>query len=153
MELAVRSVVVAVLTVLLLTSACGESPTDPSSQIPNVAGTYTGPITLSSAGRTLATGTARMTVVQAGAQLTITGSVAFSGATFQITAVTGTINRTGFFTPSRRSFTNRVTDPTCGTITPVDASLTFAGNTARYVENSTTDFCGPLQLSGTLRRQ
>ena len=40
MKLAVRSVVVGVLTVLL-TSACGESPTAPSSQIPNVAGTYT----------------------------------------------------------------------------------------------------------------
>ena len=93
-----------------------------------------------------------MTVVQAGAQLTITGSVTVSGATVQIRAVTGTINSTGYFTPMRRSFTDRVTDPTCGTITPVDASLTFAGNTARYVENATTTFCGALQFSGTLRR-
>ena len=152
MTLVFRLVVASVFTVLL-TSACGESPTAPSSQIPNVAGTYTGSIALSTAGQTLASGTARMTVVQAGSQLTITGSLTFSGATFQITAVTGTINRTGFFTPSRRSFTNRVSDPTCGTITPVDASLTFAGNTARYVENATTTFCGTLQLSGTLRRQ
>ena len=152
MKLAVRSVVVGVLTVLL-TSACGESPTAPSSQIPNVAGTYTGSVTLSVDGRRLGSGTARMTVVQAGSQLTITGSLTVSGTTVQITAVTGTINQTGFFTPSRRSFTNRVTDPTCGTITPVDASLTFAGTTARYVENATTTFCGTWQFSGTLRRQ
>ena len=152
MHLAVRLVVTLVFTALL-TSACGESATAPSSQIPQVAGTYTGSIALSSAGRTLGSGTARMTVVQAGSELTITGSVTISGATVQIRAVTGTINRTGFFTPARHSFTNRVTDPTCGTITPVDASLTFAGTTARYVENATTTFCGTWQFSGTLRRQ
>ena len=147
-RLAIRTLVI----MALLSAACGESPTAPSQQIPQVAGTYTGSIALSAAGRTLASGTALMKVVQAGSQLTITGSVTVSGATVQIRAVTGTINSTGYFTPSRRSFTNRVTDPTCGTITPVDASLTFAGNTARYVENATTTFCGPLQFSGTLRR-
>ena len=72
MTLVFRLVVAGVFTVLL-TSACGESLTAPSSQIPNVAGAYAGPITLSTAGRTLASGTARMTVVQAGSQFTITG--------------------------------------------------------------------------------
>ena len=152
MKIAIRTVLAGVFTALL-TSACGESPTAPSSQIPNVAGTYTGSMTILVDGQTLASGTARMTVVQAGSQLTISGSLTFSGATVQITAVTGTINRTGFFAPARRSFTNRVTDPTCGAITPVDASLTFAGTTARYVENATTAFCGTWQFSGTLRRQ
>ena len=170
MHLAVRLVVTLVFTALL-TSACGESATAPSSQIPQVAGTYTGSIALSSAGRTLGSGTARMTVVQAGSELTITGSVTISGATVQIRAVTGTINRTGFFTPARHSFTNRVTDPTCGTITPVDvvafstyravvpakvndvrATVRSASKSSRLDRTATT-FCGTWQFSGTLRRQ
>ena len=39
-----------------------------------------------------------MTVVQVGAQLTITGFTSFGGATSQLPAVTGTINATGFVT-------------------------------------------------------
>ena len=74
---------------LVATAACGgdsrpttpvsPTPLSPQPQLPNVAGTYQGPLTITTAleGVVLVTlsGTMHLTVVQAGAQLTITGAV------------------------------------------------------------------------------
>ena len=93
-----------------------------------------------------------MTVVQVVAQVTITGYTSFGGVTTPLSAVTGTINATGFVTitsappPSAQ-------DPNCGTITAARSSLTFSGDTLRFVSNSTTTYCGNLQASGTLTRR
>ena len=46
------------------------------------------------------TGFAQMDVAQAGTQVTITGSVTLAGQTSQLAALTGTINATGFFSPT-----------------------------------------------------
>ena len=95
---------------------------------------------------------ARLTVVQSGSQLTITGSLTVFGQTVQLPAVTGTVNETGFFTATAGGFATSVDDTTCGRIAVTSATLTFAGNTARYVENDKTDFCGNWLFSGTLTK-
>ena len=56
-----------VLIPLFVVFACGDSPSAPSEQIPQVAGTYSGPLTLtSSAISGNLTGSASLTVVQSG---------------------------------------------------------------------------------------
>ncbi len=94
-----------------------------------------------------------MNVVQSGSQLTITASMSFGGTTIEIPAIIGNVNETGFFTATGGGgAASSSTDPNCGTITTTSTTLAFSGNTARYVENATSDFCGNLQLSGTLTR-
>jgi len=93
-----------------------------------------------------------MVVAQAGSQLTITGTLTLNGQTFPLTAVTGNINATGFFTATSGGAVSATSDPTCGTIRPIDASLTFSGNTLQYVEHDSSQFCGTWTFSGTLTR-
>ena len=150
-----RSVPTAVVVVCLALVACGEeSPTAPSTpQIPQVAGTYTGSLTLTA----LATGqripgSARMVVRQAGSQLTISGSITMLGLTTQITAVTGTINATGYFSLTSGGFTGTVDAGECGRLRPLNASLTFAGSTAEYIENLSSTGCGNFQVTASLTR-
>ncbi len=131
----------------------GTTPAGPSRQVLQVAGTYTGPVTLVVAGSSTTAGSARMVVAQSGSQLTITGSVTISGQTIQIAAVTGTINATGFFNATGGgSLTDTIQEPTCGTMRATSSTLTFSGSTARFVEDYTTTRCGPVQVSATLRR-
>ena len=157
--------------VVVATAACGGdsrpttpvSPTPPSPQpqIPNVAGTYTGPLTITAAleGVVLVTlsGTIHLTVVQAGAQLTITGSVSIFDETSALEAVTGTVDDTGRVTFPPDSLVNAVPipmgDDTCGTITPAPTMLTFAGTTAQFLQTATSDSCGNVEIVGTLTRQ
>lgn len=119
-------------------------------RIPEVAGTYTGPITWTVDGRTIASLTARMTVAQAGSQLTISGSLTLQGQTFPMTALTGRVSATGFFTADAGA--GAFNDPDCGRITPLEASLVFAGRSATYTERDSTTFCGTWTFSGTLSR-
>ena len=97
-----------------------------------------------------------MVVVQAGSQLTISGSMTFDGVTMQLPKVTGTINETGFFTATAGtdgfSPGAAASDDTCGTITSTSSTLTFSGSTAQLHESATTDFCGTLTLDATLTR-
>lgn len=133
---------------LLLAGACSEI-TGPS--VPDVGGTYTGSLTLSGGGGSL-DGSMRMDVAQAGAELTITGSITFLGETVQLPAVTGIINETGFFTATAGGFSSTTSDPQCGTVTTTSATLTFSGDTARLQETASTSFCGNLSMFGTLTR-
>ena len=146
---------VACVVACLAVAACdGNSPTSPSpqTQVPQVAGTYAGSFDLIVDGSLLGSGTAQMTVVQAGAQLTITGSFILAGATLPSRAVTGTINATGFVTITSAPPPNS-TNPTCGTIAAARSSLTFSGNTVRFVDDFTSTYCGNLRASGTLTRR
>ena len=151
-----RQRLLVILLLTLLITGCGDDggPVAPSPpQFPQVAGTYNGTLTLtfSLVSDTL-TGSMRMVVVQAGSQLTITGSMMFLGETVELPAVTGTVNETGFFTVTAGGFSGTVSDETCGTLTTTSATLTFSGSTARITETATTEFCGNIQLSGTLTR-
>ena len=157
--------------VVVATTACGEdsrpttpfSPTAPSPppQIPNVAGTYRGPLTITAAleGVVLVTlsGTTHITVVQAGAQLTITGSTTILDETSVLEAVTGTVNATGRVTFPPDSIINAAPipmgDDTCGALTPAPTMLTFAGTTAQLLQTATSDSCGSFEVVGTLTRQ
>ena len=148
---------VAVVVLALVFVACGEgggSPTTPSSRVPDVAGTYTGTLYLTSSRSSQRVPIQmRMVVVQSGSQLTITGSLSFDGRRLDLPAITGTINQTGFFTLTAGGFYgDTVDDPDCGRITPTSESLTFSGRTARYQETADTQYCGTLQISGTLTR-
>ena len=151
--------------VVVATAACGgdSSPTAPSPQpqIPNVAGTYRGPLTITASleGVVLVrlSGTMQITVVQAGAQLTITGSVSIFDETSALEAVTGTVDATGRVTFPPDSIINAAPipmgDDTCGTITPAPTMLTFSGNTARFLQTATSDDCGTVEIVGALTRQ
>ena len=151
---------------IVATAACGgdSSPTAPSPQpqIPNVAGTYRGPLTITASleGGVLMlslSGTMQITVVQAGAQLTITGSVSIFDETSALEAVTGTVDETGLVTFPPDSLVNAVPipmgDDTCGTITPAPTMLTFAGTTAQFLQTATSNNCGSFEVVGTLTRQ
>ena len=151
--------------VVVATAACGgdSRPTAPSPQpqIPNVAGTYRGPLTITASleGVVLVTlsGTMHITVVQAGAQLTITGAVSIFDETSALEAVTGTVDDTGRVTFPPDSLVNAVPTPmgidTCGTITQAPTMLTFAGTTAQFLQTATSDSCGSFEVVGTLTRQ
>ena len=156
--------------VVVATTACGGdsrpttpvSPTAPSPQpqIPNVAGTYRGPLTITASleGGVLMpslSGTMQITVVQAGAQLTISGSISIFEETTALEAVTGTVNDTGRVTFPPDSVVNAVPmgDDTCGTLTPAPTMLTFSGNTARLLQTASSDDCGNVEIVGTLTRQ
>ena len=76
----------------------------------------------------------------------------FFGETAELPAITGTINSTGFFTPTGGGFSSEAADPTCGTITTSSSTITFSGSSLRLVESASSEFCGTLSLSGTLTR-
>ena len=160
MNLSRLRLLAACAVVVVATASCGgdSSPTAPSPQpqIPNVAGTYSGPLTMTiSALMVNLSGTMQITVVQAGAQLTITGSISIFEETNALQAVTGTVNETGLVTFPSDSLVNAVPldDDTCGTITQAPAMLTFSGNTARFLQTASSDGCGNVEVLGTLTRQ
>ena len=148
------------LCTLAVVSCSEDSPTAPTPQptpqptIPQVAGTYTGSFNMSVDGVLAGSGTETLTVAQVGAQLTITGSVTIPSLelSFNVPAVTGTINASGFFTQTSPQL-SLPPDPTCGAFTAVSASLNFSGNTVRHVEIINTARCGLVEFSGTLTRQ
>ena len=160
MNLSRLRLLAACAVVVVATASCGgdSSPTAPSPQpqIPNVAGTYSGPLTITASALMVnLSGTMQITVVQAGAQLTITGSISIFEETNALQAVTGTVNETGLVTFPPDSLVNAVPpdDDTCGTITPAPAMLTFSGNTARFLQTASSDGCGNVEVLGTLTRQ
>ena len=155
---------------IVATAACGGdsrpttpfSPTAPSPQpqIPNVAGTYQGPLTISAStddGLVMfsLSGTMHLTVVQAGAQLTISGSISILAETSALEAVTATVNDTGLvtFPPDSVVHAVPVGDDSCGTLTPAPTMLTFSGNTVRFLQTASIDGCGSVEIVGTLTRQ
>ncbi len=148
-----RASFAAMVVCALVSVGCNSNPTAPSSgAIPNVAGTYSGTLAWDVDGQRLANLPTRIVVVQSGSQLTITGALTVEGTTINLPAVTGVVNETGFFTATGGGVGGSVDDPSCGLITPISTSLTFSGNTARYVENDNTQFCGQWAFSGTLTR-
>ena len=164
MNLSRLRLLAACAVVVVATASCGgdssqdSSPTAPSPQpqIPNVAGTYSGPLTITASALMVnLSGTMQITVVQAGAQLTITGSISIFEETNALQAVTGTVNETGLVTFPPDSLVNAVPldDDTCGTITLAPTMLTFSGDAARFLQTARSDRCGNIEILGTLTRQ
>lgn len=142
---------------LLLTAACDSSPAAPSStRIPDVAGVYTGALSISSStlGPLSEDWDARFVVRQAGSQLTITGSVSFDGQTTQLPPLVGAVNSTGSFRFIAGGDGNAdiSRDRNCGELAPAGGSITFSGRTLRYVQTIQSEFCGDIEYSGTLTR-
>ena len=139
-----------ILALCVSATAC-DSIVGPS--YPDVAGVYTGPLVWSvSASPTPITGTMSINVVQQDDQLTVTGSITVLGTTSQLPAITGTINETGFFTATSGGASGSAPDPTCGVITTTSSTLNFSGDTARFHETATTDYCGSWAFDATLAR-
>lgn len=141
---------------LFLIAACDSSPAAPSStRIPDVAGAYTGTLSIRSStlgplGEDL---DVRFVVRQAGSQLTLSGSASFDGQTAQLPAITGVVNSTGSFTfTGGGEDANILHDRRCGELAPAGGSITFSGRTLRYVETVQSEFCGNIEFSGTLTR-
>ena len=136
-------------------AGCGsDGPVEPTSRYPQVAGTYTGPatITVHAIGQTVS-GTGRAVVVQSGNQLTVTGSLTFAGVETVLPAATGTINETGFFTLTASGDVPSLPVMTeCGIFTLTSSSLTFAGRTLTFEESYQSTLCGAFSLAATLTR-
>lgn len=145
----------AVACVAVLAACGGDNPTEPSSRYPQVAGTYTGPATITAhaVGET-ATGSGRAVVVQSGNQVTVTGWLTFDGEEFVLPAATGTINETGFFTLTASGDVPSLPVATeCGFFTLTSSSLTFAGRNLMFEESYQSTLCGAFSLAATLTRQ
>ena len=116
--------------------------------IPNVEGTYTGPVTTQFVDLGIgATGSMRLIVEQAGSNVTISGSVTFLGVTTGITAVSGTIDATGYFMGTRSGLIDpdaALDTALCGRLRPASGSLTFSGGEVHFAALIQTDSCGPI---------
>lgn len=132
-------------------TGCGNGPTAPTSQIPDVAGTYAGPYTMHVTVNNSFQGSARLDVAQAGAQLTITGSMTLLGTPAQVPAVRGTISATGVFTPSAGGAGGVVNDA-CGAVTTTATTITFFGRTLRWIEAASTEFCNDFEIEALLEK-
>lgn len=134
-------------------SSCGDDAPGSPSDIPDISGNYSGFLTWNIGPINVQTVGVQMVVVQAGSQATINGALTLGARTEPFAAFTGNVNATGFFTATGGGAGTRNTfSPTCGLVTFTDASLTFSGNTARYVEHDATQNCGTWTFSGTLTR-
>ncbi len=135
--------------VCAVTLACGI--TGPS--YPDVAGSYSGPLTVTSTLVTgTFTGTMTLAVTQADDQITVTGSTTFMGETQQLPAITGTINETGFFTATAGGAASSPPDPECGISTTTASTLSFSGRTARFHQTISTTYCGGFSFDAELTR-
>ena len=143
-----------VVFVGLALAACGggsggvSGPSGPT--YPQVAGSYTGNADVYAAGIYLGQAPMTMAVTQSGASVTITSTI-FDMA---LNPITGTIDGTGFFTPTAGGGAPAGQDATCGTYVYTAASLSFnaSARTLTYGETMLTDWCGEVRLSATLRR-
>ena len=140
-----------VLIVVLLLGACGDSsPVAPSPPpLPQVAGTYTGEITLGTRGLQVSV-TGRMAVTQAGSQVTVAlGLTEVDGSTSTLPSITGTLTAAGVLnipTPAPEE------DEDCGTFTGESLSTNFSGNSVRVDWIIGSTLCGNIEVRGTLAR-
>ena len=134
----------------VLLAACD----DMTPKVPNVAGHYEGPVVIRFSDLGVeASGKVLIRVVQAGSEVTISGSITIGAVTSEIAAITGEVSATGNVRATQSGVTGTTRDDTCGVYRPVSSSLTFEGNVARLVENVDTTICGAVHLSGTLTRR
>ena len=148
------SLAAAALLALVLAACEDTAPT--VSGVPSVAGTYTGDQTISIPELGLTgTGQMTMTVVQDGETLTITGSQTWDGVTTGLTALTGTVSKTGVFTAEESGVVDAeaaLSNTICGRLRPISASLTFVQRRIEYEVTVQSTLCGLISLYASLTR-
>ena len=148
------------LCLCLALVGCEGSPTAPTgfsgSDVPNVAGTYSGTITLTitgAPGHPPMRGPSRLivTVTQSGKEVTLTGTQAWPGEspTLIWDGVRGTIDAVGIFTgPDLRDST----DLECGRVQYRSRRLQFSVGILIFSMVADTSRCGRFEYRGTLTR-
>ena len=123
--------------------------------IPNVEGTYTGPVTMIYAdlGRVY-TFQMRVVVEQSGSRVSMSISFSAQGVTAGVGVATGTIDATGLYTPDENQSVAAPTGSgTCGTTTPLTTrSIIFSGGKFEFAGLAQTSLCGLVTLQATLTR-
>ena len=131
--------------------ACSDSPTAPS-PYPQVAGTYSGEVSLRGEGISEILGTLTATVVQVGNQLTITARM--TGLVNRTVTSRGTIGLNGGFGfIAGRDGGPPFRFPDCGVIQPTALLIVFAPDFMVFFESATSQFCGDLEVGEGLTRQ
>jgi hypothetical protein len=149
----VLSKVIVTLSSLVFSIACGESssPTAPTPSIPNVAGNYSGSlsIALPELGQTL-TCPGTTTVTQSGSTVSL-APIALSGvcAGLSIPLGSGTIDATGNLTGGTTS--GSYTDPSCGTYS-YTGSGGFFGRDLRISMVATSRTCYNMNITINMSR-
>ncbi len=139
------------IALALVAVACSDSPTAPS-PYPQVAGTYSGEVSLRGEGISEILGTLTATVVQAGNQLTITARM--TGLVNRTVTSRGTIGLNwGFTFIAGRDGGPPFHFPDCGMIQPTALIIGFAPDLSVHFERATSQFCGNLEVGGGLDRQ
>ena len=141
----------AVLAAAVLLAGC--SAATPKGSIPQVAGNYSGKMTVSAP--TLLTSPVefpmRMAVEQSGARVTASGTLTIQGSESTFVWV-GTIDETGLFTPDQAQTPGALDTSFCGAVQTVTNRLTFTGRRAVLSLVVNTGTCGPIDYSATLTR-
>ena len=150
------------LSLALIAGAACELPAGPSdlpttsSGVPDVAGTYSGTLTLTITGAPghppmRGPSTLVVTVTQVGHEVTLTGTQAWPGESPILVwdGVRGTIDAIGIFSgPALRDST----DPECGRVRYRSRRLQFSVGILSYSLVAETDRCGRFEYRATLTR-
>ena len=96
---------------------------------------------------------AQFEVVQAGATVTISGTMYLVRDVVDLAAITGEINATGLFTPTAGGSVREYTDPNCGQLTTTSESFVFSGDSLHVQETYITADCGDVSASGMFARE
>lgn len=118
----------------------------------SLAGTYTGELAYSGAEGSIS-GSMTATVEQSGSQVTLSGSVLLLGQRQTIPAFTGTVNDTGFFSPTGGGYSGSLDSPECGVLTGLSESINFFENgRLEFVETYDYELCGRISVRAVLHR-
>ena len=142
------------IPVLLLVAVVGVTACDMNG-VPNVEGTYTGPVTMTYADLGLIyTFQMRVVVEQSGSRVSMSISFSAQGVTAGVGVATGTIDATGLYTPDEdQSVATAAGSTTCGTTTPLTTrSIIFSGGKLEFAGSAQTSLCGLVSLQATLSR-
>ena len=123
--------------------------------VPNVEGTYAGPVTMTYADLGLIyTFQMRVVVEQSGSRVSMSISFSAQGVTAGVGVATGTIDATGLYTPDEdQSVATPAGSTTCGTTTPLTTrSIIFSGGKLEFAGSAQTSLCGLVSLQATLSR-
>ena len=141
----------AVLAVLAL---AGVTACQDMMGIPNVEGTYTGRMTITSIyGGITGSGSMRIVAEQSGSQVSLSGSITFEGVTVGIAAGSGTVDRVGVYTPDgRNAVSTESLRSACGTLTPVTHSIVFSNGNVEFDMSLRYSICGLVNYHAVLSR-